>query len=424
MRWFREGLGQPLNSRWVMTLAWGLAYLIVLTSPSVFPFLRQLSQDLLLGGRPDILRVRVLTAFGTSLGTSQEVLSKLRSVPAMQTVAAYRLEVLDSDAGRLGVVGAGPGFGQALGQRVVLGRNLQAADYDEKVPSVVVISERVWQDKFGRDPRVTHRSLWIEGRSYEIAGVVGAEEVYRFAKTDAWIPMRESVLQPQLLDNHFEIVSRLRPGVSETVAHRQMNQLSKETWGTWRRGGSLRRYFETEPLFKAQYSAVWLRLALLAIPFIWVLLPGVGDWIEQTRRWRTLFNPWQYFGFLGVKVFFLSSLLLGLWVAAMPLYPLPVGDPMLDMIAETTVALAIMILARWSAQWTKDDQKIRCPICLQHLRMPIASGHLGSVLFDRPTDEFICPEGHGLLALQSPQLADEGEARWRKTDGMWEELTR
>jgi predicted permease len=91
--------------------------------------------------------------------------------------------------------------------------------------AVVVLSYDYWRKRFQADPGVVGRNLRIEGKAYEIVGVARAGffgvEPGRFI--DAWLPA--SVYDAKALAesgwNWFQIVGRLRPGVSrERVAAR------------------------------------------------------------------------------------------------------------------------------------------------------------------------------------------------------------
>jgi len=91
--------------------------------------------------------------------------------------------------------------------------------------AVAVLSYDYWRKRFQADPGVVGRNLRIEGKAYEIAGVARAGffgvEPGRFI--DAWLPATfyDSRALADSGWNWFQIVGRLRPGVSrEQVAAR------------------------------------------------------------------------------------------------------------------------------------------------------------------------------------------------------------
>ena len=63
----------------------------------------------------------------------------------------------------------------------------------------------------------------------------------------------------------------------------------------------------------------------------------------------------------------------------------------------------------WAVMWSLDDQRHRCPVCLQRLSMPVRIGSWASV-FEPATTEWICETGHGWLCV-CDVLVDEPD-RW------------
>lgn len=70
----------------------------------------------------------------------------------------------------LGEVVTGNYF-QVLGVTAVLGRSLLPDDDRRGAPRATVISHRLWQRDYGRDPNVLGRTLLIHGQAYTIVGV-------------------------------------------------------------------------------------------------------------------------------------------------------------------------------------------------------------------------------------------------------------
>src|SRR6476469_3056388 len=75
-----------------------------------------------------------------------------------------------------------------LGVQPMLGRDLTAADDEEKAPKVMVISERLWKKSFGGDPNIIGRDLRLDGTPRTVVGVMPPG--LRFpSQTDIWVPM-------------------------------------------------------------------------------------------------------------------------------------------------------------------------------------------------------------------------------------------
>src|SRR4029079_19759474 len=61
---------------------------------------------------------------------------------------------------------------QVLGVSPVLGRPFAAADDPVSGPSVVVLSDALWQRRFGGDPGIIGRQLTLDGTSYLVVGIM------------------------------------------------------------------------------------------------------------------------------------------------------------------------------------------------------------------------------------------------------------
>ena len=61
------------------------------------------------------------------------------------------------------------GFG-LLGEQPLLGRTLQAEDYQQGKDHVLVLSHKLWQRAFGGDPNIIGRRLMLSGESYAVVG--------------------------------------------------------------------------------------------------------------------------------------------------------------------------------------------------------------------------------------------------------------
>jgi predicted permease len=164
------------------------------------------------------------------------VLDWRESVPAFADVAAY---VAGSDATTL--TGDGPpavlrgaavtgNFFAVLGVRPLLGRTLTDAETwatgGSDGPLVVVLSERVWRDRFGADPAIVGRSIVLDGRARQVVGVVPASVALPEENTDVWGPVGWDPAdrgQTWFRRAHFvRPIARLRPGVTHAQAGAQL----------------------------------------------------------------------------------------------------------------------------------------------------------------------------------------------------------
>ena len=113
---------------------------------------------------------------------------------------------------------SGEGF-DVLGVRPVAGR-LFSKEEDRIPPGrpVVVLSYQYWRARFLADPTIVGRTLKIEGKAYEVAGVAqeGFFGVEPGKFVDVWLPgtQYDSRALTELGYNWFRILGRLAPGSS------------------------------------------------------------------------------------------------------------------------------------------------------------------------------------------------------------------
>ncbi len=120
----------------------------------------------------------------------------------------------------------------ALGLEPVVGRNFSAAEDRPGGEHVALISHRMWKDKFNSDSSVLGKALTLNGAPYTIIGVLPeAATAFPLNPFQVWVPRPAEVpyLAPSQLNNggfFFQVVARLRPGVSLEQASEAMNVIA------------------------------------------------------------------------------------------------------------------------------------------------------------------------------------------------------
>lgn len=117
-----------------------------------------------------------------------------------------------------------------LGLEPVLGRGFSRQDIVEG-ERVALISNRVWQARFGADDAVIGMTIRIDDEPYALIGVFpSAANIYG---TDLWMP---SWANPEALPRNrrqFNIVARLAEGSSLTEANAQLETVARRTEGEY-----------------------------------------------------------------------------------------------------------------------------------------------------------------------------------------------
>jgi len=117
-----------------------------------------------------------------------------------------------------------------LGIKPVLGRTFSADDDRPGGPPVALISYGLWQKHFGGNADVIRQSLNLDGRNYNIIGVMPPGfDLPGIA--DVWIPLQTDIDSLPLTERaatNNTIVARLRPGVSLGQADAELKAITRQ----------------------------------------------------------------------------------------------------------------------------------------------------------------------------------------------------
>jgi predicted permease len=143
---------------------------------------------------------------------------------AIQDRNSANLSIAGADPKRLNSASVGARFFDLLGVQMKLGRGFIAGEDGNDATRVVVLSERLWRSDFGADVRVIGRPISLNGKDYTIVGVAPSSLTYP-STPDIWVPFvfESWMTDPGNRGAHFMMaIARLRPGVSEESARRDM----------------------------------------------------------------------------------------------------------------------------------------------------------------------------------------------------------
>ncbi|HEV8484126.1 MAG TPA: ABC transporter permease [Blastocatellia bacterium] len=160
---------------------------------------------------------------------------------AFESMATYRPEhfsLTGADRPEL-VAGAvtTAGLFLVLGVEPILGRVFKADEENRGNGRVALISQSLWERRFGGDSSIVGQNIVANGEPLTIIGVMPAQFRFPFEESDLWIPPRqivpEHVLRPNVnmastRDSHYlDAVGRLKPGVSLAQAAADMDAVAR-----------------------------------------------------------------------------------------------------------------------------------------------------------------------------------------------------
>lgn len=170
-----------------------------------------------------------------------------------------------------------------LGLRASLGRGLLAADDD--APDVALVSHALWQRRFGSDPALMGRRLWVNGRPVTVVGVApaGFRGLLRGLDVGLWLPLRSraAASAEDALTNRggrsLFLLGRLRPGVTLEQAQAQFDAVGQRQFEAHRESWSdIRGQGRRVTLVPESGSRVLPDLRGPLAAFLGLLTTGVG----------------------------------------------------------------------------------------------------------------------------------------------------
>jgi hypothetical protein len=110
-------------------------------------------------------------------------------------------------------------------------------------------------------------------------------------------------------------------------------------------------------------------------------------------------HGWRYRSFLLLKTLLLATIVPLLWIEGGAALRRAIPNQTLRVLGGGLALTAVFVMTfGWAVMWSLDDQRRRCPVCLQRLTMPVRIGSCASV-FEPATTEWICETCHGSLCV-------------------------
>ncbi len=147
-----------------------------------------------------------------------------RSFEAMGAYATSAMNLVGTERPeRLEVALVTTNLFRVLGVRPALGRDFTEADRTREAGSVI-LSDRLWRDRFSADPGVLGRVVRLDGKPVEVIGVMPPTVQFPHPATSLWVPLR--LAEADYLDrtnNMLEGIGRLAPGVTLAEARADLS---------------------------------------------------------------------------------------------------------------------------------------------------------------------------------------------------------
>jgi predicted permease len=118
-------------------------------------------------------------------------------------------------------------FFDVMGASPIIGRVISASDDVTGAPPVVVLSHRMWAERFSSDPNIVGRTVHIcRTLTFSAIGVMPAN--FDDSTVDYWVPLM-LIIPPNFATRHvwiFRTVGRLRPGNTTAQAQAELQTMT------------------------------------------------------------------------------------------------------------------------------------------------------------------------------------------------------
>ena len=117
---------------------------------------------------------------------------------------------------------------QALGVKAALGRTFQLENENPGRDQVAVLSYGLWQKRFGGDPAILNKSLTLDGKKFEVVGVLSQDSSFS-QTTDLWVPINFDI-SPDMKQRkaHFlRPIGKLKSGVTLAQAQADTDMIAR-----------------------------------------------------------------------------------------------------------------------------------------------------------------------------------------------------
>ncbi len=157
-----------------------------------------------------------------------------------------------------------------------MGRGFLPED-DEPHHHVVILSHRLWKERFGGDPQIIGRVITLDNSAYTVVGVMPASFQYLLQREtpalwSSFGPLRESTTDSPTMaderDAHFlRVIARMKPGVTVAEAQANMDVIAASL---------AKQYPDTNKYFGARVVSEQEELTHSIRPALFVMMVAVG----------------------------------------------------------------------------------------------------------------------------------------------------
>ena len=135
-------------------------------------------------------------------------------------------------AERVPAIQVGDGYFNVMKGTPMLGRAFTAEEQQEGKDFVIVLSYGLWQRRFGSDPAIVGKKIFLNSRPYTIVGVMGPDfralpSTLVLPEGEFYRPVAEAYDDTKRSERHLRAIARLKPGVTSQQAQTELSMIAQ-----------------------------------------------------------------------------------------------------------------------------------------------------------------------------------------------------
>jgi putative ABC transport system permease protein len=179
-----------------------------------------------------------------TFGTYRELVERSSSFDAIAAVKPWQ-PTMTEPAERFDGQRVSASYFRVLGIPPALGRDFDSSEDRLNGPKVVIISDGLWQRRFGGEQAIIGRQITLDDDSYTIIGVMPRTlENVLAPSAQIWSPLQYDMSQGRAWGHHLRMVGRLRPDVKteqagrelDMMAHAPVSEFPRQPWASLENG--------------------------------------------------------------------------------------------------------------------------------------------------------------------------------------------
>jgi putative ABC transport system permease protein len=113
-----------------------------------------------------------------------------------------------------------------LGQKLLFGRDFARGDDRKGAEAVVIVSHRIWKNRYGADPGVLGKSVRVNGQPATIIGVM-PDGMNFPSNTEFWAPFIPNEAEQRRNNRFLSVFGRLRDGTTRAEAQTELDGIAQ-----------------------------------------------------------------------------------------------------------------------------------------------------------------------------------------------------